>query len=164
MSKILKKNPTKSFFDDTDRKLVQMLQEDGRASDSALARATGTSNDTARRRRERLVKSGVLRIKAQLDPKKLGYVHFLHLAVATRPQVGTRAFAEKVSRDRNAYYVALSMGPEQRVLIHYRGRTEEELYDYIERLRRDPQVERVEANVIFEVLKVSYHSVDLERE
>ena len=164
MSKNLNKGQKKPSFDDIDRKLIQGLQEDGRASDSALAAAAGTSNDTARRRRERLVKSGVLRIKAQLDPKRLGYVHYLHLAVATKPQVGTRVFAEKAAKDRNAYYVAISMDPEQRVLVHYRGRTEQELYEYIERLRRDPQVERIEANVIYEVLKVSYHSVDLEKE
>lgn len=151
-------------LDDIDRQLITLLQEEGRATDVDLAARLGISNDTARRRRTRLERSGVIKIKAHLNPRRFGYVHYIHLYVTTKPKVGTRSFAERISRERNAYYVALTIGPEQRVLIHYRGKTEDAVYDFVERLRKDPQVEHVEAHAVHEVVKVSFHSLDLESE
>jgi len=164
MRKIRKNDQNGIKLNDTDKALIALLQEDGRASDVAVAKKLGVSNDTARRRRERLEREGAIKIKAHLNPRKFGYVHFLHLYVTVKPKVSTREFAERVSRERNTYYVALSMGPEQRVLVHYRGKTEAEMYDFVEHLRNDSQVASVEAHVVYEVVKVSYHSLDLGRE
>jgi Lrp/AsnC family transcriptional regulator for asnA, asnC and gidA len=151
-------------LDDIDRDLITILQEDGRVSDVTVAGKLDISNDTAKRRRQRLEKMGAIKIKAHVNPRKFGYVHFLHLYITTKPKVSTRNFAEQVSLEKNAYYVALSMGPEQRVLVHYRGKSDEELYDFVERMRKDPQVALVESHVVYEVVKVSYHSLDLRGE
>lgn len=150
-------------LDDVDRFLIARLQENGRFSDVCLARGAGVSNDTVKRRRERLEKSGLIKIKAVINPKKLGYLHYLHLSVTTKPKASSRAFAKEVSADENVYYTALSFGHPQHVLVHFRGKTEEELYDFVERVRRNQKVESVEDHVIFEVIKVSYHSVKLAR-
>lgn len=161
MRKIRKMQKDEIKLDEVDRAVIEGLQEDGRLSDVTLARRIGVSNDTVKRRRERLEKSGLIKIKALISPKKFGYLHYLHMSVTTKPSASSRAFAKEVSKDENVYYTALSFGHPQNVLVHYRGKTEEDLYDFVERVRRSPLVESVEDHVIFEVLKVSYHTVKL---
>ncbi len=161
MRKILINDNKNEIIDDIDRKIIEIMQEDGRISDTELAKMVGVSNDTARRRREYLVKNGIIKIKALVDPKKFGYTFNIHLAVRTKKGVDLRSFCERISDDPNAYYIAISMGPSHHVLIHYRGKTNQDLYSFIEKLRNDDDVENVDVNVIFDVIKSGYHSVPL---
>ena len=59
-------------LDGLDRQLIQLLQQDGRASYVDLAQAAGVSQATARRRVERLVSEGIIQILACLDPHRVG--------------------------------------------------------------------------------------------
>src|SRR5215211_4085587 len=59
-------------LDALDRRIVAILQRDGRLSNSAIARALGVAEATIRRRIERLVDSGALRIVAVPSPELAG--------------------------------------------------------------------------------------------
>jgi DNA-binding Lrp family transcriptional regulator len=54
MRNILKKNENKFKIDETDLKIIEILQKYERTSDSEIARELNVSNDTVKRRRERL--------------------------------------------------------------------------------------------------------------
>jgi Lrp/AsnC family transcriptional regulator for asnA, asnC and gidA len=58
-------------LDDLDRKIVAMLQRDGRTSNVVMARELGLSEGTVRKRVERLLGSGIIRVTAVADPTKL---------------------------------------------------------------------------------------------
>jgi len=161
MRNILINNNKNELIDDIDRKIIEILQEDGRISDTDLAKMLGISNDTARRRRERLIKNGLIKIRALVDPKKFGYKFNIHLAIKTKKGVDLKSFSERIAMDPNAYYVAISLGPSHHVLVHYRGKTNDDLYSFIEKLRNDDDVENVDVNVIFDVIKSGYHRVPL---
>lgn len=60
-------------MDELDWKIIAMLQEDGRASNAAIARDTGVSEGTVRRRLKRLIDEEYIRVVAMLDPKKMGF-------------------------------------------------------------------------------------------
>src|SRR5579872_6174330 len=60
-------------LDDTDRRILATLVEDGRRSVNDLAREAGVSRATAYARFERLCATGVVRgFRADLDPEALG--------------------------------------------------------------------------------------------
>lgn len=58
-------------LDELDRSIVAILQRDGRASNVEIARQSGFSEATIRKRLERLLASGIIRVTALLDPAKV---------------------------------------------------------------------------------------------
>jgi Lrp/AsnC family transcriptional regulator for asnA, asnC and gidA len=70
-------------LDSVDRRIVCMLQHDGRTSNVEMARSIGVSEATVRKRLDRLVSDGVIRIVALPDPARvaLNTVTFITLDV-----------------------------------------------------------------------------------
>ncbi len=60
-------------IDQVDHKIISLLQQDGRMSNSEIARKIGVAEGTVRNRIERLLNEGVIRITAVPDPAKLGF-------------------------------------------------------------------------------------------
>ena len=60
-------------MDELDRKIIHILQENGRASNARIARDVSVSEGTVRRRLKRLIQDGVIRVAAFPDPETLGY-------------------------------------------------------------------------------------------
>jgi DNA-binding Lrp family transcriptional regulator len=61
-------------LDDVDRRIIVLLQEDGRMSARDISRRLGDIGDRAIRYRiDRLVRSGVISIIAVVDNKRIGY-------------------------------------------------------------------------------------------
>ena len=59
-------------MDDLDRKIIELLQINGRASNARIARDVGVSEGTVRRRLRRLVQEEIIRVVAVPDPEKMG--------------------------------------------------------------------------------------------
>ena len=60
-------------MDELDRKIIQILQENGRASNARIARDVGVSEGTVRRRLQALLQEGIIKVVALPDPEVLGY-------------------------------------------------------------------------------------------
>ncbi|MBE42868.1 MAG: transcriptional regulator [Chloroflexi bacterium] len=58
--------------DNLDSQIVQILKNDGRASNAHIARALGVSEGTVRRRLKMLIDGGVVHVNVSLDPAKMG--------------------------------------------------------------------------------------------
>jgi Lrp/AsnC family transcriptional regulator for asnA, asnC and gidA len=70
---------------DLDTNLLAALQQDGRETNSALARRFGVSEALVRQRLKRLLQSGVIRYHAVADLRELGLSHMAVVHVATAP-------------------------------------------------------------------------------
>ena len=66
-------NPSNSLYDPVDRRIMELLQRDGRLSNSEVARSLGLSEPTVRRRISRLIETGILRIVGVINPEAVGY-------------------------------------------------------------------------------------------
>jgi len=73
-------------IDSTDRQIIRELQANGRRSNVEIARALGLSEATVRKRIDRLLDEGVIRITAILDPTHLGWP--VHVLIALRVEPG----------------------------------------------------------------------------
>src|SRR5271166_457731 len=62
-----------SMLDDVSKLLVEQLQQDGRRSYAALAKAVGLSEAAVRQRVRKLLDDGVMQIVAVTDPMTVGF-------------------------------------------------------------------------------------------
>ena len=80
-------------MDDTDRRIVNLLCENGRRSNVELARELDVSEGTIRKRIERLISTKVLCISGMVSPPQVGYrtraLVFAKVELAHSEQVGT---------------------------------------------------------------------------
>jgi len=63
----------KSKIDRTDNQIIQMLQGDGRLSNTFIAKKLGLSETTVRKRLSRLIDENYIQIVAVSNPLKLGF-------------------------------------------------------------------------------------------
>lgn len=95
-------------LDETDRTLISLLQRDGRASFTALAKAVGLSEGAVRQRVQRLMRDGTMQIVAVTDP--------LDVDLARQAMVGIKvsgdlhAVADRLSALADVHYVVLCAG------------------------------------------------------
>ena len=68
-----KKDHPKDRFDPLDCRMIGLLQQDGRMSNTAMAQALGISEYTVRKRLKRILESGIIRIVAVANPIDLGF-------------------------------------------------------------------------------------------
>ena len=66
--------PRKLILDQLDYDIIRALHADARLSASEIARQTGTNERTVRKRIDRLVEEGTIRLTAILNPLAFGYV------------------------------------------------------------------------------------------
>jgi len=98
-----------SAMDELDRKIIALLQLDGRASNAKIAREVGVSEGTVRRRLRRLVKEDVVKVIAVPNLEKLGYATTALIGISTGPGKSD-AVADAISAMEEAHYVAITTG------------------------------------------------------
>jgi DNA-binding Lrp family transcriptional regulator len=144
-------------LDVIDKKIMALLAGNGRIRDLELAKALGVSDDTIRRHRQRLEDEGCFRIEAVFNPRKFGYTSTYQLGIVLTPGVNTRAIADKLAKLDRVNYVALSLGPTHTILANSRARDGMELNMLVEELRTWREIERVDVNIVYDVVKTTSH-------
>lgn len=80
-------------LDATAKRIIELLQEDGRISYAAIAKAVGLSEAAARARVQKLLDSEVMQVVAVTDPTQVGFTRQAMIGVRTEGdplQVGDR--------------------------------------------------------------------------
>lgn len=143
-------------IDEIDQKIVDLLIEDGRYSASEIARAMGDiSERVVRYRMERLIREGVIKIGAIVNPVALGYAVLADVFLEVES-----GGIDEVARQALAYdcvtYVACSIG-ESDVSVQIVGRDNEQIYMFVtEVLGKLPKVRRTVTSIVPIKLKDVY--------
>jgi Lrp/AsnC family transcriptional regulator for asnA, asnC and gidA len=95
-------------LDDVDRKIIGVLQGDGRCPYGTIAEQVGLSEAAVRRRVQRLREAGIMDIVAVTDPLQLGFTR--EALVGIRVQGDVRLVADKIASIDEANYVVLCAG------------------------------------------------------
>lgn len=90
-------------LDDLDRRILSMLQQDGRMPYRQIARQLGVSEGTIRSRTGRMEEQGVLNIVAIADPFLLGYRVLAFLLIKVEPGHQNSVIQELVSWPESTY-------------------------------------------------------------
>jgi len=118
-------------FDNLDYEIIRALHADARVAASEIARLTHANERTIRKRIDRLVQEGVVRLSAILDPQALGYVTaadvFLEIEPAEEEKI-TQALMEMPE----VTYVAYGQGTND-ISIEARFKDNDALREFIRR-------------------------------
>ena len=148
-------------MDETDKKIIEMLQQYGRTEDMEIARKIGISHDTVKRRRKKLEDAGYIKIQANINPRKLGYTNVFLLGITLAPGKDVRKIAEKLASMKEFFFVALSLGPTHSIVASCFARDQIILNKLVEDLRTWIEIEKIETNIIYEVLKSGYNDISV---
>ena len=96
-------------MDDLDRRLVSLLQANGRASNIELAKSLAVSEGTIRRRFRTLVKEQIIRVVAVPDPAKLGQTTTALIGLQVDPAAAEPA-ANELAQLKEVQYCAITTG------------------------------------------------------
>jgi Lrp/AsnC family transcriptional regulator for asnA, asnC and gidA len=97
-------------LDRVDRAIVTLLVEDGRMSSAEITRRVGNVSERAVRYRiERLIRTGVIRISAIVDPHAVGYSIIGDVLIDVAPG-RLQDVAARIVEFENVSYVAGSVG------------------------------------------------------
>jgi len=121
--------PARHHLDITERRMVELLQRDGRLTVAELARTLGVTQVTARRKLKRLLGDGIIRVVATVDPFDVGYE--TPVIIGLKVQRGRLdEVAEQLSRLPQVRYVGASTGRVD-LIIEVVTRTNQDLADFL---------------------------------
>ena len=116
-------------LDPTEKRIVRLLQEDGRMSTAEIARRLGISEPTARKRLAQIQAEGLIRIRVSAEPADLGFEASAFIGIDVE-----RAALGRVAETLKAYAfvdsVAVTTGPYD-LMIKACFETLRDLYDFI---------------------------------
>jgi Lrp/AsnC family transcriptional regulator for asnA, asnC and gidA len=95
-------------IDDTDKAIIEQLQQDGRRPYTQIARAVGLSEAAIRQRVQRLLDGGVMQIVAVTDPLTLGFLR--QAMVGLKVDGDLQSVAETIGSIPEVDYVVLTAG------------------------------------------------------
>ena len=100
--------PAQPALDDISKRIVELLQEDGRRPYAEIAREVGLSEAAARQRVQRMTEAGIIQIVAVTDPMQLGF-HRMSM-IGIRVSGDPRAIAEELTTIPELAYVVVTLG------------------------------------------------------
>ena len=140
------------MLDHLDRELIKELQNDGRQSYRNIAKMTGVSEGTIRKRVKKLENLGVMKIKAVLDPRKFGYG--VESIVAFQVKMSDWLdVVDTLVKKPNIRYLAFVSGRYD-MIASVISRTTEELGQFMkDHIYSHPSILRAETFVNLEIVK-----------
>jgi Lrp/AsnC family transcriptional regulator for asnA, asnC and gidA len=142
-------------LDELDHKIIAVLQENARLTNSEVARQVGSTEPTVRRRTDRLLENHVIKIVAVAPPMPLGYqivaimgiqIDHKHLCTVER------ALAEMPE----IRFAGVTLGSYD-VVVEAWFRDNEELLNFLhEQLSKIEGIQRIESLQVAKMIKYTY--------
>ena len=142
-------------LDSLDRKIISLLQEQGRRTNANIARITKVHESTVKKRIDRLVENGVVKVLAVLDPEACGYT--ADAIVNLRVQPGC---IEKVARQLTEFHEIAWIGclsGRFDMLIEVVQADHDSLFEFIDgKLSTVEGIIQIETSIIMRKPKIDY--------
>jgi len=146
-----------SEIDKIDLNIVELLMEDGRMAAAEVARRIGggISERVVRYRIDKMVKEGVIKVSAIVNPRKFGYSIVADVVIEVET-AHINTVARKLAAYENVSYVACSIG-EMDLSVQIVGRDTTEVYTFAtEVIGKMPGVRKTTTSIVPIVLKDVY--------
>jgi Lrp/AsnC family transcriptional regulator for asnA, asnC and gidA len=101
-------NVSAALLDDLNKAIIEQLQQDGRRSYAAIAKAVGLSEAAVRQRVQRLLDAEVMQIVAVTDPLQVGFHRQAMIGVNADGDI--RHVADKLAALPEVDYVVITAG------------------------------------------------------
>jgi len=143
-------------LDELDLVLIRELENDGRQTNTDLAKKIGTSKATARRKLKKLLDGGIIKVVAVANPPALGYRTVATMGINVRPG-DVDAVAEKLASYENVHFVIISTGRYD-IITWMMFQEPEDLSDFLRtELGNIPGLVSVETMINLKIIKASFN-------
>lgn len=122
-------DPVSTQLDATAKKIIELLQADGRSSYASIGKVVGLSEAAVRNRVQKLSDSGLMQIVAVTDPLKLGFAR--QAMIGIRCVGDTQALAERLAEHPEIDYVLLTAGGSFDILIEVVSEDDDHLLEIL---------------------------------
>ncbi len=119
----------KTDFDLVDQKIIQLLHEDARTSASEIARALDANERTIRKRIDRLVRLGAIRLTAIVSPEAFGYLTAVDVFLEVEPDQEDEVIQNFLNTPEVSY-IALGQGNRD-LSIECRFKTNDDMREFL---------------------------------
>lgn len=141
-------------LDEVSKRLIELLQRDGRASYAALAKVVGLSEAAVRQRVQRLLEQGVMQIVAVTDPTTVGFRR--QAMIGLRASGDLNALAAACAEIPEVDYVVITVGRYD-LMLEVVCEDDEHLLELLSStIRQLDGVESVEVNMYLRLTKQIY--------
>ncbi len=142
-------------LDETSKRIIEQLQEDGRRPYAAIGKAVGLSEAAVRQRVQRLLDAGVMQIVAVTDPLQVGFAR--QAMIGVRVEGDINPVAEQLAAMPEVDYVVVTAGSFD-VLAEVVCEDDDHLLDVVARqVRSIPGVLGTETFVYLKLRKQLYN-------
>ena len=141
-------------IDETNKAIIEQLQEDGRRPYATIAKAVGLSEAATRARVQRLTEAGVMQIVAVTDPTQLGFPRQAMVGIRTHGAIDE--VADRISTFDEVDYCVITAGHYD-LLAEVIAESDERLLSIINTLRGVDGVASTETMLYLSLRKQAYN-------
>lgn len=143
-------------LDRIDRKMIQLLQKDGRISNTDMAKEIEISEATVRTRLNRLIDNEIIQIVAVSNPLKLGFNVVGHLRIHV--EIGEiEQVAAKLKRIKPLWFIVITSGATTGIDAEFNVESMSDLNELVlNQVGSIPGVKKVETTLIMDFVKRRY--------
>lgn len=147
-------------LDDLDFAILSYLQKDGRMSFTIIAEKLNVSIGTIRTRFNKLIEDGTVNIIGRVNPDKVGFRSYAHIAVFIRPATLKEKVAQKINKMPEVSFLAGTSG-DYDLEVDVMCRDNEHLVDFINEISTIEGVYQTKTTIYFKVYKYAQPDLNL---
>ena len=141
-------------LDETAKRIIELLQDDGRLSYSSIAKDVGLSEAAVRHRVQKLIDSGVMQVVAVTDPLQMGFARQAMIGIKVSGNV--REVAAELADMEKLDYIVITTGRFD-ILAEIVAESDDELLDIVSaQITALPRVVTTETFVYLRLEKQTY--------
>ena len=148
------------ILDDLDFAILSYLQQDGRMSFTVMADKLKVSIGTIRTRFNKMIEDKTVNIIGRVNPEKVGFRSYAHIAVYVRPATLKEKVAQKISKLSEVSFLAMTSG-DYDLEVDVMCRDNDHLVQFVNQLSAIEGVYQTKTTIYFKVYKYAQPDLNL---
>ena len=138
------------LLDKLDVDILSCLQEDGRMSFTVIADKLNVSIGTVRTRFNKMIEDGTVNIIGRVDPDKVGFRCYAHIAVFVRPATLKEKVAKQIAKLPEVSFLAMTSG-DYDLEVDVMCRDNNHLVNFVNEISKIEGVNQTKTTIYFKV-------------
>jgi len=148
------------ILDDLDFSILSCLQKDGRISFTVMAEQLNVSVGTIRTRVNKLIEDKTIHIVGMVDPDKVGFRSYAHIAIYVRPAILKEKVINEILKLPEVSFMAGTSG-DYDLEVDVMCRNNEHLIEFINTISHIEGIFQTKTTMYFKVYKIAQPDLDL---
>lgn len=148
------------MLDELDFQVLSCLQKDGRMSFTEMAEHLKVSVGTVRTRVNKLIEDGTVNIIGRINPDKVGFRSYAHIAVFVRPATLKEKVANTIATFKEVSFLAMTSG-DYDLEVDVMCRDNDHLVEFVNKISAIEGVNQTKTTIYFKVYKYAQPDLGL---